>query len=395
MEKHIEFPLKYTLKRLIKITQSNANQIPNELRDQLYYIGNLNPPQYVWQWFFRYFAAGSEKFKSEPVDLLENYENLFLMAEKLLEHKYTTEKYHKFIRDMQTPDYTYYFVGDTHGSFDDTYLMIDYFIKVFQVNPKVKVIWIGDIVDRNPYDLQNLAFILSFWILFPDNVFILRGNHEDSSVCSRYGFSQHLFEKAQSRERFEMIWKLITDFFSKLPLGLIFRSGNKQGLVVHGGIPFDVSNYAPIRIDEIESNLNCYQLEHFDMDVYSQTILWSDPDPELKEMVAPTPRTGRPRFSEQAFRDFMELNGFNLFIRGHQKFSEGYHLFWDNRLISLFSTSTYDGKKIGNARFLRLLPETSISEIGPEEEQRKGIVWVNKEFLEHQLMQYYHAKTSH
>ncbi|MHA1775216.1 MAG: hypothetical protein DRO88_03680 [Promethearchaeia archaeon] len=372
---------------------TNSDQNINPLRDLLYEIGNLNPPQYVWQWFFRYFAGGTNNFKDEPVDLLENYENLFLMAMKTLEYRYSTQQYAKIIRDLMTPDYTYYFVGDTHGSFDDTYLIIDYFIKVFQVNPKVKIVWIGDMVDRNPYDLQNLAFILSFWILFPDNVFILRGNHEDSSVCSRYGFSQHLYEKAQSREKFESIWKLITNFFSKLPLGLIFQSGNKKGLVFHGGIPFDVANYHPVNLDEIEQYLNCYQLEHFDMDVYSQTILWADPDPQLSEPVAPTPRTGRPRFSQQAFSEFMSVNKFDLMIRGHQKFKSGYQLFWNNQLISLFSTSTYDGRKIGYARFLRLFPNSPISEIGPEEEGKQGILWVNGEFLEQQLAKYYNAST--
>ena len=103
---------------------TNSDQNINPLRDLLYEIGNLNPPQYVWQWFFRYFAGGTNNFKDEPVDLLENYENLFLMAMKTLEYRYSTQQYAKIIRDLMTPDYTYYFVGDTHGSFDDTYLII-------------------------------------------------------------------------------------------------------------------------------------------------------------------------------------------------------------------------------------------------------------------------------
>lgn len=332
-------------------------------------------------------------FKDEPRDSLENYQALIEMGMKLLEHKFQTQQYQTFIRDLDSPDFTYYFIGDTHGSFEDTYQIIDYLIKVFQVDPKVKVVWIGDMVDRNPYDLQNLAFILSFWILFPDNVFIIRGNHEDSSVCSRYGFSQHLYEKAGSRELFEPIWSKITTFFSKLPLGLMLQSGSKKILVLHGGIPFNVENYSPIALSEIESQMNCHQKEHFDMDIYSQTILWSDPDPYLTENVAPTPRTGRPRFSQKAFEDFMHLNGFDMLIRGHQKFSEGYNCLWQNRLITLFSTSTYDGRKIGNARFLRLTPHSTIENIGPVEQQKEGILWVNEVFLENQLQTFYNAKT--
>ncbi len=375
------------------MTQANPNTTENALRDRLYEIGNQTAPEYVWQWFFRYFAGGSSRFKAEARDILENYEALFQMGLKLLEHKYSEKKYQKIIRDIHTPDNTYYFVGDTHGSFDDTFLMIDYFVKVFQVHPKTKIVWIGDMVDRNPFDLQNLAFILSFWILFPDNVFIIRGNHEDSSVCSRYGFSQHLYEKAGSREEFEPVWNLATDFFSKLPMGFICQIGDKKIVVIHGGIPFDVKNYSPVSLVELEPSMNCFQKEHFDMDTYSQTMLWADPDPQLQEVVAPTPRTGRPRFSRQAFEDFMVLNRFDILIRGHQKFSEGYNLLWDNRVITLFSTSTYDGRKIGNARFLRLRPDTPVSQIGPEEENSQGILWVDEKYLETQLKTYYNAKT--
>ncbi|MHA1520024.1 MAG: metallophosphoesterase family protein [Promethearchaeota archaeon] len=375
------------------MTQANPNANENVLRDTLYSIGNQDIPEFVWQWFFRYFAGGSSRFKAESRDMLENYETLFHMGLKLLEHKYSEGKYQKIIRDIQTPDHTYYFVGDTHGSFDDTFIMIDYFIKVFQIYPKTKIVWIGDMVDRNPYDLQNLAFILSFWILFPDNVFIIRGNHEDSSVCSRYGFSQHLYEKASSREAFEPVWNLATDFFSKLPMGLICKSGEKRIVVLHGGIPFDVKNYSPVSLVELEPNMNCFQKEHFDMDPYSQTMLWADPDPHLQEVVAPTPRTGRARFSLRAFEAFMELNQFDILVRGHQKFSEGYNLLWNNRVITLFSTSTYDGRKIGNARFLRLKPDTLVSQIGPEEENKKGILWVDEKYLETQLNTTYKAKT--
>jgi predicted phosphodiesterase len=366
---------------------------PNELRDLLYNIGRQEVPEYVWHWFFRYFAAGSSVFQAEPQDLLHNYQALIIMAKELLKHKYSSGHYAKFIKDSGTPDYTYYFVGDTHGSFGDTYQMIDYFIRVFQVNPKVKVVWIGDMVDRNPYDLQNLAFILAFWIMFPNNVFIVRGNHEDSSVCSRYGFSQHLYEKAGSKQMFTPIWEQIIDFFSKLPIGMYCRVGDRNVFVVHAGIPFDVDNYRPIRLADIENTLNCYKAEHFDMDVFSQTMLWADPDPELPEIVAPNPRTGRPRFSTQAFREFMDLNGFDLLIRGHEKWENGYHLFFNNQLVSLFSTSTYDSRKIGEAKFMRLQPTTEIADIGDEQLGfGKGILNVDSVFLEKQLSLYYGAK---
>ncbi len=373
------------------------NNPSNPLRDKLYLLAKQEIPEYVFQWFFKYFAKGAEFFTSEPLDLLENYNSLFTTGLIMLDHKYKNGIYSKIVKDENTPDWTYYYVGDTHGSFIDTYIIIDYLIKVIQINPNIKIIWLGDYVDRNPFDLQNLAFIISFWLLFPDNVFLLRGNHEDSSVCSRYGFSQHLFEKAGTKEYFSPIWDQVNELFSKLPLGIKSKVGNKRILALHGGIPFDLNNYSPINLDQIEPKLNNEHIEHYDMDTLSQTILWSDPDPfNLSEGVAATPRTGRPRFSKKAFTQFMELNNYDILIRGHEKFFEGYNLLWENRLISLFSTSTYDGKNIGRSKFLRLRPETNKNDIGNEETgQGLGILSVDEKFLEQQLNYYYNAKSSY
>ncbi|MHA1648530.1 MAG: metallophosphoesterase family protein [Promethearchaeota archaeon] len=383
------------------MTASDSSvQSSNKLKEILNRIATKNIPDYVFEWFFRYFAGGPKRFKSEPVDLLENYMALISAAKIMLKHKYDTGIYGKIIKDTQTPHWTYYFVGDTHGSFQDTYTMIDYFIKVFQINPYIKIVFLGDYVDRNPFDLQNLAFIISFWLLFHENVFILRGNHEDSSVCSRYGFSQHLFEKSGSKDRFTPIWDSVNTLFSKLPVGISCLIGEKRILALHGGFPFDVNqgkDYTPINLELIEPQLNCFQEEHFEMDKYSQTILWADPDPDnLPDGgVAPSPRTGRPRFSQQAFQSFMDLNKFDILIRAHQKFTLGYKLLWQNRLISLFSTSTYDGKLIGKAKFLRLQPKIKRFEIGDEEiGEGFGILAVDPEFLEKQLHQYYHAATN-
>ncbi len=369
----------------------------NKLREILYQLGESEYPEYVFQWFFKFFAGGPKEISRSPLYIMENFEALIQAAQIMLDHKYQQNEYQKIIQDTRTPHYDYYFVGDTHGSIQDTYIIIDYLVKVFQVQPFTKVIFLGDIVDRNPMDMENLAFILSFWLLFPNNVFIIRGNHEDSSVCSRYGFSQHLYERIGERQKFQKLWDRINTFFTKLPLGIRVTTGTKELIAFHGGIPFNLEDYAPVNLSTVQDQLNCFHQEHFDMDPLSQTILWSDPDPVgLKEqIVAPSPRTGRPRFSEKALDDFLTLNSLDAVIRGHQKFSMGYNLLWNNKIISLFSTSTYDNQPIGQAKFLHLRPQTALDEI--EDEQRGmgiGILEVDPSFLESHLKKYYHAETT-
>ena len=151
-----------------------ASAAPNALRDILYTLARKLTPDFVWEWFFRYYSAGLTPAINEPADVLTNYEALFTMAGSFLDHQYSIQNYAKIVKDPPTPDYIYYFVGDTHGAFDEVYQLINYFVQIFQVRSDIKVIWLGDTIDRNPYDLQNLAFIVAFWILFPQNVFLIR-----------------------------------------------------------------------------------------------------------------------------------------------------------------------------------------------------------------------------
>lgn len=369
----------------------------NKLREILFQLAEQNYPEYVFQWFFRFFAGGPKEIKQTPTYIMENFEALIRTAQIMLDHKYQQNIYHKIIDDTRTPHYDYYFIGDTHGSLYDTYTIIDYLVKVFQVHPYTKVVWLGDIVDRNPLDLENLAFILSFWLLFPENVFIIRGNHEDSSVCSRYGFSQHLFERIGDRAKFEQLWEKINTFFMKIPLGIRTNVGDKAIIGFHGGIPFEVNNYHPYNLETYGAELDCFHKEHFDMDAYSQSVLWADPDPNLadEQRVAPSPRTGRPRFSKFALQEFLDLNQFDCLIRGHQKFPSGYNLLWKNSCISLFSTSTYDDRKIGQAKFLHLRPKTRLNAIEDVYQGLgEGILEVDPEFLEFYLKKTYHAEAT-
>ena len=46
----------------------------------------------------------------------------------------------------------------------------------------------GDYVDRGKQSLETVCLVLSFKIKYPENFFILRGNHECASINRIYGF---------------------------------------------------------------------------------------------------------------------------------------------------------------------------------------------------------------
>lgn len=250
-----------------------------------------------------------------------------------------------------------FFVGDTHGAIEQSYTIIDFFYKVMLKNPKSKLIFVGDYVDRNPYDLENLTLITAFAILCPNNVVLIRGNHEDRRINSHYGFLDNLFRSFWDRG--EELYDEIVTFFTRLPIAHISQimSDDKKArvLTVHGGIPIDPFNFMePINLDELENQLNCEVEESSDMDVYSVSMLWSDPDEMIQGILTGEHLNGRMQFGHNVFELFLQENNIDLVVRGHQKWNEGCKVFFNGRLYSLFSTASYDGRPQFSPKILQL-----------------------------------------
>ena len=91
-----------------------------------------------------------------------------------------------------------------------------------------------------------------------------------------------------------------------------------------------------------------------DMDIYSVSMLWSDPDEMIQGILTGSHLHGRMRFGFPVFKNFINANNIQLVVRGHQKWNEGYHIFFNGQLYSLFSTQTYDGKIKFDPKILRL-----------------------------------------
>ena len=51
-----------------------------------------------------------------------------------------------------------------------------------------EAIFQGDYVDRGKQSLETICLILAYKIKYPENFFLLRGNHECASINRIYGF---------------------------------------------------------------------------------------------------------------------------------------------------------------------------------------------------------------
>lgn len=64
-------------------------------------------------------------------------------------------------------------------------------IRIFEYGgfpPEANYLFLGDYVDRGKQSLETICLLLAYKIKYPENFFLLRGNHECASINRIYGF---------------------------------------------------------------------------------------------------------------------------------------------------------------------------------------------------------------
>jgi hypothetical protein len=216
-------------------------------------------------------------------------------------------------------------IGDLHGDLESLLAILK---REAVENEHMQYIFMGDYIDRGPRQLEVLFTVLNFKTIEPRRVFLLKGNHEDwlikdgELVPKAVGDEDSMFLSFWSRHGISFgTLNLLRCFFEQLPHILVL--GGTVG-IVHGGIPRPRNNYDFIR-----------GLRSLDNKEILDEMLWSDP--ENKEDVLITGET-RFSFGRRQFDAFMERVGWSLLLRSHEPHSQGYQIFFDKRLVSLFST---------------------------------------------------------
>jgi len=245
---------------------------------------------------------------------------------KLPEVKYLIEKSREIfisqpvLLDLEAP---LKIVGDIHGQYYDLLRLFEY----GGFPPDANYLFLGDYVDRGPNGLETICLLLAYKIKYPENFFMLRGNHECSSINRIYGF----YDECKTRFTLK-IWKLFNDCFSCLPLGAIIED---KILCIHGGLSPDLKNLEQIRrivrpTEIPDTGLLC-------------DLLWADPDPEVQGWQV-NDRGVSFTFGGDVVENFLKRNEFDLIVRAHQVVEDGYEFFAKRQLVTVFSAPNYCGE---------------------------------------------------
>lgn len=121
-------------------------------------------------------------------------------------------------------------IGDVHGQYYDLLRLFEY----GGFPPDANYLFLGDYVDRGKQSLETVCLLLAYKIKYPENFFLLRGNHECASINRIYGF----YDECKRRYNIKL-WKTFTDCFNCLPIAAII---DEKILCMHGGLSPELSS---------------------------------------------------------------------------------------------------------------------------------------------------------
>ncbi|KAJ3685750.1 hypothetical protein LUZ61_014914 [Rhynchospora tenuis] len=210
--------------------------------------------------------------------------------------------------------------GDIHGQYADLLRLFD----CGGLPPEANYLFLGDYVDRGKQSIETICLLLAYKIRYPDNFFLLRGNHECASINRVYGF----FDECKRRYNVR-IWKIFIECFNCLPVAALI---DEKILCMHGGLSPDLKNLDQIRrierpIDVPDSGLLC-------------DLLWSDPKKGIVGW-GESDRCVSCTFGPDRVEEFLQTHNLDLICRAHQVVEDGYEFFANRQLVTIFSAPNY------------------------------------------------------
>ncbi len=216
-------------------------------------------------------------------------------------------------------------VGDLHGDLKSLVHIIEEsnFLDKMKKREDVLLIFLGDYGDRGIKSPEVYYFVLKLKEMFPENVILMRGNHEGPPdlPASPHDLPTYL-ENRFGKKGSEAYLKL-RELFNHLYNGVIITD---RCVLLHGGAPSQAATVTDI----------AFAHEKHPRERHLEEILWSDPWQGIKGTIA-SPRGAGRLFGEDVTDRLLRMLNVKVVIRGHQSCPEGYKTDHNQKVLTLFS----------------------------------------------------------
>ena len=214
-------------------------------------------------------------------------------------------------------------IGDLHGN-------IDILLRIFDrlgYPPRTSYIFLGDYVDRGSHSCEVLVLLYALKVLYPDNIFLLRGNHEFKQICTD-------FKKECTCKLGEAMCEEIIQSFDKLPIAAIV-GGN---FLVHAGFSPSVTGLSDL------TTMTKPLQDEYDITSPMTDYLWSDPCADVEDFEENSQRGAGKLYGPSTTAAFLRKCGLQRIIRGHEACMDGFD--WpfgedDRSVLTIFSSDDY------------------------------------------------------
>lgn len=224
-------------------------------------------------------------------------------------------------------------VGDIHGQYHDL-------IRIFNscgYPPYSNYLFLGDYVDRGHKSLETILLLLCYKIKYPENFFMLRGNHESANITKIYGFYDECKRRLPLISGSHKLWKNFVDVFNTLPIAATI---NDKIFCIHGGLSPDLKSMRQIEQIQRPTDIPDKGL--------LADLLWSDPDPLVRNFSTTNwPKNDRGVsycFGKKHVDHFLSTFKMDLIVRGHMVVEDGYEFFNKRKLVTVFLAPNYCGE---------------------------------------------------
>ncbi|KAK6247473.1 hypothetical protein QUC31_019038 [Theobroma cacao] len=226
--------------------------------------------------------------------------------------------------------------GDLHGQFGDLMRLFDEYGAPSTAGDiaYIDYLFLGDYVDRGQHSLETITLLLALKVEYPNNVHLIRGNHEAADINALFGFRIECIERMGERDGI-WAWHRINRLFNWLPLAALIE---KKIICMHGGIGRSINH-----VEQIENLQRPITMEAGS--IVLMDLLWSDPtENDSVEGLRPNARgPGLVTFGPDRVMEFCNNNDLQLIVRAHECVMDGFERFAQGHLITLFSATNYCG----------------------------------------------------